>query len=87
MDHTTYQDDFSLTRDEFTELGLDQVGYIRLMTTEALEACFPGIEGLPTGHRLWTLFGADGEPIVISDHQDGVLSSAMDRELEQVSLH
>ncbi len=72
---------------EFANLGLEQVGYIRRISGREIADRFPGNAELPQAIQLWALFGADGQPIVVSDHIDGAQSSAFDQDLEMVSLH
>ena len=72
---------------EFANLGLQQVGYIRRVSAREITDKFPGNPELPQAIQLWALFGADGLPIVVSDHIDGAQSSAFEQDLEMVSLH
>ena len=72
---------------EFANLGLEQVGYIRRISAREIADRFPGNVELPQANQLWALFGADGQPIIVSDHIDGAQSSAFEQDLEMVSLH
>ncbi len=72
---------------ELAELGMQEVGYIRPITSQEVMEKFSITEGLQPGMKLWALFSANGDPIALSDEPAGVLSNAYDLDLDSVSLH
>lgn len=67
-------------------LGEGHVGYVRRMRAEDFARLFPGGPELPEGD-LFALFGATGQPILVSDERDVALAGAMDHDLVPVALH
>ncbi|RUW46763.1 DUF1150 family protein, partial [Mesorhizobium sp. M8A.F.Ca.ET.021.01.1.1] len=39
------------------------------------------------GMELWALFGANGQPILLSDARDRALAGAMENDLTTVAIH
>ena len=76
-----------LTDIEFRHLGEGKVSYVRPVTAGDLRARFPGMPALADETRLWGLFSADGEPIVVSDERDNVVEAAQSHELVTLSVH
>ena len=72
---------------EFASLGDGEVAYIKVLTTKQARAMFPAIEGLPRNTSLFSLHGADGTPIALTDSIQAALGHAMDDELAIASLH
>ena len=72
---------------ELAELGMQEVGYIRPITSQEVMEKFSITEGLQPGMNLWALFSANGDPLALSDEPAGVLSNAYDLDLDSVSLH
>ena len=72
---------------EFANLGDGEVAYIKVLTTKQARAMFPAIEGLPRNAHLFSLHGADGTPIALTDSIQAALGHAMDDELAIASLH
>ena len=48
---------------------------------------FPMIEGLPRGINLFSLHGADGTPIALTDTIQAAVGHAMEDELAIASVH
>jgi hypothetical protein len=48
---------------------------------------FPGIPNLTPGTKLWALFAANGQPILLTDARAGALAGALENDLTPVSLH
>jgi hypothetical protein len=42
---------------------------------------------IESGLTLWALFGANGQPILLSDERDTALAGAIQNQLIPVSLH
>ncbi len=75
------------TEDEFAHLGEGEVGYLRKIRSEELALTFPALPPMAPGLELWALFGASGEPIVLSDMRATALQGAQEHELRTVTLH
>lgn len=76
-----------LTPDELAHLGEGHVAYMRKMKSDELNGRFPNLPPIASGLELWTLFAANGEPILLSDERDSVLAKAQEDNLVPVSLH
>lgn len=72
---------------EFAELGEGRIAYLKRVTTDDLAQRFPGLPPMTPGIEIWALFGATGEPIVLSDVRAQALAQAHEHELETVMLH
>lgn len=90
MKHTSVADDRVLSvmsEVEFAKLGDGHVAYIKTMTSEEAHRLFPSVEGLPKGINLFSLHGADGTPIALTDTRSAAVGHALGDELEIASLH
>ena len=76
-----------MTNGEFAHLGEGSVAYLRKMTSDDLRGRFPNLSEIAPGLELWALFGANGEPILLSDARDRALAGAMENDLVTVALH
>lgn len=76
-----------LTEIEFANLGAGEVGYVRKMRSDDLSRNFPSLPPLAPNMEFWALFGASGEPIILSDARANALAGAWDHELRTVMLH
>jgi len=76
----------SLSDMEFAKLGAGQVGYIRKINTDELARRFPNLPPMTPGLEIWGLFGASGEPILLSDVRAQALAGAHEHELTTVTL-
>ena len=76
-----------MSSNEFAHLGDGQVAYIR--TVDQDEACrlYPGFEGVAQDIILFSLHGADGTPIVLTDNKDAAIADATENNLETVAVH
>ncbi|MFV0367822.1 MAG: DUF1150 domain-containing protein [Hyphomicrobiaceae bacterium] len=72
---------------EFAKLGDGHVAYIKTMTSEEASRLFPTVEGLPQGINLFSLHGADGTPLALTDTRSAAVGHALGDELEIASLH
>ncbi|WP_295813396.1 DUF1150 family protein [uncultured Nitratireductor sp.] len=84
---TEHEHKFGITQQQLAHIGEGAVAYMREMDAEDLQGKFPGMPDLKPGTRLWALFGADGQPILLADARDAALAGAMQNDLETVSLH
>ncbi len=73
------------TSTEFAAFGSGAVAYVRRVEPGDFNRRFPTVEELPVDRDLWGLFGADGNPLSVSDDQYVLLQDAQDRDL--VAVH
>ena len=72
---------------ELANLGDGEVAYIKVLTCDEAREMFPSVEGLPNGISLFSLHGADGTPIALTDSMQAAMGHAMEDELAIASLH
>ncbi|MFC5584805.1 DUF1150 family protein [Nitratireductor kimnyeongensis] len=84
---TEHELKLAITQQQLAHIGEGAVAYMREMNAEDLQGKFPGMPDLTPGTRLWALFGADGQPILLADARDAALAGAMQNDLETVSVH
>ena len=72
---------------ELANLGDGQVAYIKVLTSSQARKMFPAIEGLPSGINLFSLHGADGTPIALTDTIQAAVGHAMEDELAIAAVH
>lgn len=77
----------TVTQDQLAHIGEGVVGYIREMPTEELRGKFPGLPEMTPGSRLWALFSANGEPILLSDARDRAIAGAFENDITPVAVH
>lgn len=77
----------NLTATEFAHLGEGVVAYMREMDSDDLRGKFPNLPEIQPGLRLWALFAANGQPIMLSDERSSAIASAMQHDLTPVSIH
>lgn len=80
------QSEFTLTEQEFAQLGEGRVAYLKRVSTDDLAQKFPDLPPMTPGIEVWGLFGAAGDPIVLSDLRAHALAGAQEHELETVTL-
>ena len=61
-----------VTQAELAHLGEGVVAYLR---------------EIASGTRLWALFAANGQPILLSDERDRALAGAFENHLTPVAIH
>lgn len=76
-----------LTEQQLAHLGEGVVAYLREVDGDELKERFSGLPELIPGTRLWALFAANGQPILLSDTRDTALAGAMENNLTTVSIH
>jgi hypothetical protein len=86
-DMTTTEIKHLVTKADLAHLGEGTVAYLREMDTEDLKGKFPGLPELQPGMKLWALFGANGQPILLSDERDRAIAGAFENDLVPVALH
>lgn len=72
---------------DIQQLGQGRIAYIRKIKTEELARTFPSLPPMTAGLEIWALFGASGEPLILSEAQDDILLGAKEQALETVSVH
>lgn len=76
-----------VTQDQLAHIGEGVVAYLREMPSEELKGKFPGLPEIAPGTRLWALFAANGDPILLSDARDRALAGAFENDLTPVAVH
>jgi hypothetical protein len=84
---TDHETKITLTEAQFAHLGEGVVAYMREVDSDDLKGRFPGLPDLTPGTKLWALFAANGQPILLTDARAGALAGAMEHDLTPVSLH
>jgi hypothetical protein len=77
----------TLTPTQFAHLGEGIVAYMRQIDSDDLKDKFPGLPEIESGLRLWALFAANGQPIMLTDEPSSAVASAMQHDLTPVSIH
>ncbi len=72
---------------ELAHLGQGTVAYLRKVSSDDLRQRFPGMDEISPGLELWTLFSANGQPILLSDARDRALAGAIENDLVPVAIH
>jgi len=83
---TASDSEFVLSELEFARLGEGRVAYLKRVKTDELARRFPDLPPMTPGIEIWGLFGAAGDPIVLSDVRANALAGAQEHELETVTL-
>ena len=83
----TSNQSMTVTQDQLAPIGEGVVAYVREMPSEELKGKFPGLPEIAAGTRLWALFSANGEPILLSDARDRALAGAFENDLTPVAVH
>ncbi len=76
-----------VTQAELAHLGEGVVAYLREIGSDELKGKFPGLPEIASGTRLWALFAANGQPILLSDERDRALAGAFENHLTPVAIH
>ena len=72
---------------DFARLGEGQVAYVKQIDSSQARSLFPAVNGLPDGLNLYAVVNADGTPLGLTDSRDSAIASAMEYDLEPVSVH
>lgn len=78
---------FTITEAQLAHLGEGVVSYLREIDSEELKSRFPGLPEIAPGLKLWALFAANGQPIMLTDARATALASAQENNLATVSIH
>src|SRR3954470_6492167 len=87
LEMTRTDENITMTNGEFAHLGEGSVAYLRKVSSDELLGRFPNIGEIAPGMELWALFGANGQPILLSDARDRALAGAMENDLTTVAIH
>ena len=77
----------TFTEADLAHLGEGHVAYLREMDGEELKGKFPGLPEIPADAKLWALFAANGQPILLADARERAIAGAFENELTPVSIH
>ena len=77
----------TVTPAQLAHLGEGSVAYLREMGSDELMGKFPGLPQIQPGTKLWALFAANGQPILLSDERDRALAGALENDLTPVAIH
>jgi hypothetical protein len=72
---------------EFATLGTGKVGYIRKMNSNILNQLYPNLSEIAPGIDVWTLFAADGQPILLADERSTAMEAAGSNNIMPVALN
>lgn len=76
-----------LTQAELAHLGEGTVAYLKEIDSEELRGKFPSMPEIAPGTKLWAVFAANGQPIMLTDARDTALAGALQNDLTPVSIH
>jgi hypothetical protein len=79
-----FDPDMLFTAQEFAHLGDGRIGYVRAVKVEEARRLFPGVADIPPAAPLFSLHGADGEPILLADSRETAVLNAWSQELTPV---
>ena len=77
----------TVTQQQLADLGEGAIAYVREMDVDDLRGKFPGMPEMEPGTKLWALFGANGQPILLADGPEAALAGAFQNDLKPVSIH
>ncbi|MDN2566477.1 DUF1150 family protein [Aquibium sp. A9E412] len=77
----------TVSPDELAHIGEGVVAYMREIEAEELMGKFPNLPRIEPGTKLWALFAANGQPIMLADARSSALAGAMENDLTTVSVH
>ena len=84
---TSNQATINVTQDQLAHIGEGVVAYLREMQSDDLKGKFPGLPEIASGTRLWALFAANGQPILLSDARERAIAGAFENDLTPVAVH
>ena len=76
-----------VTQAQLAGIGEGVVAYLREIESDDLKDRFPGLPEIASGTKLWALFAANGQPILLSDARDRALAGAIANDLTAVALN
>lgn len=76
-----------ISQAQLAHIGEGAVAYVREMVSDDLKSKFPGLPEIAPGTKLWAVFGANGQPILLSDKRDTAVAGAFQNDLTPVAVH
>ena len=77
----------AITQEALAHLGDGRLAYVKAIRSEDVANLFPQAPKIAPGIQLFSLHGADGTPIMLTDTREAALANAWSQELEAVSVH
>ena len=77
----------AITKEALAHLGDGRLAYVKAINSEDVASLFPQAPKIAPGIKLFSLHGADGTPIMLTDTREAALANAWSQELEAVSVH
>ena len=77
----------AITQEALAHLGDGRLAYVKAINSEDVANLFPQAPKIAPGIKLFSLHGADGTPIMLTDTREAALAHAWSQELEAVSVH
>jgi hypothetical protein len=77
----------AITQEALAHLGDGRLAYVKAINSEDVASLFPQAPKIAPGIKLFSLHGADGTPIMLTDTREAALANAWSQELEAVSVH
>jgi hypothetical protein len=77
----------AITQEALAHLGDGRLAYVKAIRSEDVANLFPQAPKIEPGIQLFSLHGADGTPIMLTDTREAALANAWSQELEAVSVH
>lgn len=77
----------NVTEAQLAHIGEGVVAYLREMPSEELNGKFPSLPKIEPGTRLWAVFAANGQPILLADERARAIAGAMENDLTPVAVH
>lgn len=76
-----------ISREALAHMGEGHIAYVKQIRSEDVPHLYPDAPRLAPGIQLYTLHGADGRPLMLTDSRDAAIANAWSHDLETVSLH
>jgi hypothetical protein len=76
----------AITQEALAHLGDGRLAYVKAIRSEDVANLFPQAPKIAPGIHLFSLHGADGTPIMLTDTREAALANAWSQELEAVSV-
>ena len=84
---TEQESKVTVTQAQLAHIGEGAVAYLREIDSDELKGRFPGLPEIASGLKLWALFAANGQPILLTDARDSAIAGAFENDLTPVSTH
>ncbi len=72
---------------EFAALGGDHLAYVREIDSEKAASLVGKPVTVEPGTHIFAVFGADGQPLAITDSHAAAVANAVEHELMPMSVH